>query len=216
MPRHSAPPTVSLGVVILAAGASSRMGTPKLLLPWRGTSVIGHLIAQWQKAGAEQIAVVTAAGGEGVHQEMDRLEFPNELRILNPTPETGMFGSIRCAARWAGWKEGLSHWVIVLGDQPHLKLETFLSLVELGSAHPEKVCQLSRQGRPRHPVLLPRSAFQQLGDSRHRDLKEFLKEWSAKIVLQENEDEGLDLDIDRPADYERALRMDEPQSVKSL
>src|SRR5436305_8040524 len=117
MPRHSAPQTVSLGVVILAAGASSRMGRPKLLLPWRGTSVIGHLIAQWKKAGAEQIAVVTAAGGEGVHQELDRLEFPNELRILNPTPETGMFGSIQCAACWAGWKEGLSHWVIVLGDQ---------------------------------------------------------------------------------------------------
>lgn len=216
MPRHSAPQTISLGVVILAAGASSRMGRPKLLLPWRETSVIGHLMAQWQKAGADQIAVVTAAESEAVNQELERLGVPREAGILNPTPETGMFGSIQCAARWAGWKEGLSHWVIVLGDQPHLKMETLLSLLQLGSAHREQVCQLSRKGRPRHPVLLPRTAFQQLGDSRHRDLKEFLKEWSASIVLQEGEDEGLDLDIDEPADYERALRMDEPQSVNRL
>ena len=33
-----------LGVIILGAGASSRMGRPKLLLPWGDTSVIGHLI----------------------------------------------------------------------------------------------------------------------------------------------------------------------------
>ena len=40
-----------LGVVILGAGASARMGEPKLLLPWRGTTVIGHLISQWRELG---------------------------------------------------------------------------------------------------------------------------------------------------------------------
>jgi len=53
---------VHLGVVILAAGASSRMGQPKMLLPWGKTSIIGHLIEQWQQGRPEQIAVVTAVG----------------------------------------------------------------------------------------------------------------------------------------------------------
>ena len=42
----------AIGVIILGAGASSRMGRPKLLLPWGDTSVIGHLIRQWQALGA--------------------------------------------------------------------------------------------------------------------------------------------------------------------
>ena len=41
------------GVVILAAGASSRMGKPKLVLPWGKTSVLGHLIEQWKQAGGQ-------------------------------------------------------------------------------------------------------------------------------------------------------------------
>ena len=49
-----------MGVVVLAAGASSRMGRPKLLLPWGDTTVIGHLIANWQTVGARQITVVVA------------------------------------------------------------------------------------------------------------------------------------------------------------
>ena len=54
------------GVVILAAGASSRMGKPKLLLPWGGTSVLGHLIGQWKVLRAGQIAAVFAAGDQAV------------------------------------------------------------------------------------------------------------------------------------------------------
>jgi len=53
---------LDFGVLILAAGASSRMGQPKLLLPWHGTSVLGHLIGQWKDLRAGQIAAVSATG----------------------------------------------------------------------------------------------------------------------------------------------------------
>src|SRR6267143_6254739 len=109
------------GVIILAAGASSRMGKPKLLLPWGKTSVIGHLIGQWRELGAEQIAVVTAAGDHALGEELDRLAFPTAARIENPAPELGMFSSIQCAARRPGWKMSLTHWALALGDQPHLR-----------------------------------------------------------------------------------------------
>src|ERR1035437_2980619 len=51
-----------VGVVILAAGRSARMGKPKLLLPWGGTSVLGHLIEEWRALHAKQIDVVCDAG----------------------------------------------------------------------------------------------------------------------------------------------------------
>src|SRR5438876_6106565 len=148
------------GVIILAAGASSRMGQPKMLLPWGKSSVLGHLIMQWRNAGAEQIAVVLGAKNQELQRELDRLGCPAENRIINPAPELGMFSSIQCAARWPEWAERLTHFVISLGDQPHLQNTTLQDLLALGARHPQKMCQLSRQGRPRHPVLLPAADFQ--------------------------------------------------------
>ena len=96
----------ALGVVILGAGASSRMGRPKLLLPWRGTTVIGAILRQWRELGAAQIAVVLRPGDAPLAAELDRLDFPRADRIENPQPERGMFSSIVCAANWPGWQKG--------------------------------------------------------------------------------------------------------------
>src|SRR5262245_54859464 len=93
---------LSFGVIILAAGASSRMGRPKLLLPWGETSVLAHLIGQWQSLQAEQVAVVCTESDRAIQEELDLLGFPTAERIFNPAPERGMFSSIQSAARWAG------------------------------------------------------------------------------------------------------------------
>jgi len=195
------------GVVILAAGASSRMGKPKLLLSWGGTSVLGHLLGQWQALGAGQIATVSAAGDEAVSVELDRLDFPAGNRVVNPTPAHGMFSSVQCAARWVGWNANLTHWTIVLGDQPHLRRETLRALLSFAGSHSNHVCQPSRHGRPRHPVVLPKTVFNELKDSRADTLKEFLQSLPSGPALCEMDDPGLDFDVDTPADYEQAIRL---------
>jgi molybdenum cofactor cytidylyltransferase len=196
----------SLGVVILAAGRSSRMGRPKLLLPWRGTSVLGHLIRQWRALGAKQIAVVCAPDNRAMRLELDRLGFPADNRIVNPVPLRGMFSSIQCAAKWPGWQAGLRHWAIVLGDQPHLEPHTLRRLLSFSSAHPASVCQPARRGHGRHPVLLPRGVFRRVATTTAATLKEFLTASPQRVAFCEVDDPGLDLDIDRPEDYQNALR----------
>src|ERR1017187_5799849 len=152
MTRPAAERAFSLGVVILAAGRSARMGKPKLLLPWGTTSVLGHLIEEWRALHARQIAVVCATGDPAIQAEMDRLGFPAQNRIINPNPQRGMFSSIQCAAQWPGWQAALTHWAIVLGDQPHLRPQTLRRVLDFSSAHPTKVCQPARRGHGRHPV----------------------------------------------------------------
>ena len=201
---HNTSPGV--GVVILAAGASSRMGKPKLLLPWGTTSILGHLIRQWQTARSRQITVVCAAGDEGILAELDRLDFSRANRIVNPWPQRGMFSSIRCAAEWNGWKPEITHVAIVLGDQPQLRNETLHALVDFVAAHPNTVCQPGRQGRRRHPVLMPRGVFDRLRATEAANLKEFLQ--NETVATCGLEDPGLDLDIDRPEDYEKALQLE--------
>ena len=63
---------MNFAVVLLAAGASSRMGRPKLLLPWHGTTVLGHLLDMWRELGAAQLAVVTAPANGPVTAELAR------------------------------------------------------------------------------------------------------------------------------------------------
>jgi len=196
-----------LGVIILAAGASSRMGKPKLLLPWRGTTVIGHLLSQWQELGAAQIAVVLRANDSALAAELDRLDFPKSDRIENPQPERGMFSSIVCAADWNGWPAEVFNWAMVLGDQPHLKTETLRRLLKFSTQHQEAICQPVFGGRTGHPVILPRTAFMELKSSGAATgaatLKDFLKLVACRRVQLVINDPGLTLDMDTPEDYKR-------------
>jgi molybdenum cofactor cytidylyltransferase len=193
-------------VIILGAGDSVRMGRPKLLLPWAGTTIIGHLINQWQALGAAQIAVVQRSGDEMLNAELDRLNFPNGDRIQNPDSKRGMFSSIQCAANWPGWKNDLNVWVIILGDQPHLKPNTLDALLAFQREHPDAICQPAHGGRARHPVLLPRPAFAELRHSRAETLKDFLQQTSCQRIDHPMDDLGLMLDLDHPEDYERAIK----------
>ena len=203
---------LSFGVVILAAGASSRMGKPKLLLPWGATSVLGHLLRQWEKLCARQIAVVHAAFDQPLCAELDRLGFPAGDRIANPQPDRGMFSSVQCAARWSGWNSALTHWVIVLGDQPHLRIETLRALLDFAATRPRSICQPGRQDRARHPVVLSKAVFEDLKVSRDATLRQFLQQIGAQPALCEMDDPGLDFDMDTPADYERSLRLSHGRS----
>jgi molybdenum cofactor cytidylyltransferase len=193
----------NLGVVILGAGASSRMGRPKLLLPWKDTTVIGHILRQWRELGARQIAVVHRPDDAPLAAELDRLGVPAHDRIENPTPELGMFSSIVCAANWSGWRTEISSWAIALGDQPHLNPGTLQQLLAFHSAHAGAICQPEFDGHTRHPVILPRAAFALLKGSRATTLKEFLKQIPVPRVQCAMTDAGLALDMDTPEDYKQ-------------
>jgi molybdenum cofactor cytidylyltransferase len=194
-------------VIILAAGRSARMGKPKLLLPWGETSVLGHLIEEWRALHAKQIAVACAPVDQAIQAELDRLGFEEKNQVINPAPERGMFSSIQCAAQWPGWQAGLTHWAIVLGDQPHLQRQTLRQVLDFSAAQPGSVCQPSRHGHGRHPVLLPQAVFRQVAGSTAATLKEFLGVRPRPVALCELNDPGLDLDIDRPEDYRKALEL---------
>lgn len=189
--------------MILAAGRSRRMGLPKLLLPWDDTSVLGQSIKQWRNLGAAHVAVVCDPGADELQNELKRLNISSADRIFNPQPDRGMFSSILCAAQWAGWQPALTHFVITLGDQPHLRQETFSGLIACAERNPTKICQPLRLGKRRHPVILPKRDFLKLKNSEAATLKEFLAKPEVELGGFESADAGLELDMDTPEDYQR-------------
>jgi molybdenum cofactor cytidylyltransferase len=181
------------------------MGRPKLLLPWGKETILEHLINQWRGLGASQVAIVCAAQDAVIPRELDRIGFATENRILNPTPQAGMFSSIQCAARWPGWKPALDHIAVVLGDQPHLRTKTLEALRDFAREHPHEVCQPGDRGQPHHPVVLPLAEFRRAGQAIAPDLRSFLQ--NCRVAICDVHDPGLTLDLDTPSDYEEALKL---------
>ncbi len=195
-----------LGVIILGAGRSRRMGKPKLLLPWGETSILGHLLELWSALPAvEQVCAACAWGDENIHCELARLSFPVERVIFNHAAEGDMFSSIRCAARWADWPEVLTHFAFVLGDQPQILRSTLEQLIAFSQGNPDSICQPVFQDKPRHPLIMPRCHFAELACSSLPNLKAFL-EWLAPYCAAfPCGDPGVAMDLDTPEDYQRAI-----------
>jgi molybdenum cofactor cytidylyltransferase len=195
--------TFSVAAVILAAGRSTRMGRQKLLLPWGDSTVLGHLIRQWQGLGCRQIGVVCATEDPLVPAEL--LRVGGAEIIDNPNSSLGMFSSIQCAARWKGWEQTVSHWAIVLGDQPHLRPTTLDNMLRFVAENPQEVCQPKYKERLAHPVFLPKRALVALGETRVATLKDFLAQ--QEPLGCPCDDPGLAVDIDEPGDYTQARNL---------
>src|SRR5918998_1055903 len=82
-----------VGAVILAAGSSSRMGSPKQTLQFRGQSLLRRVALAALGAGCCPVIVVTGANAELSRRELDGLDV---REVLNPLWETGMASSV-CA-----------------------------------------------------------------------------------------------------------------------
>ena len=105
-----------LGCAILAAGASRRLGHPKLLLPFKGNELVRHLALEVLSSQADEVAVVVGAEDERVAAAVGDLPL---ARIVNLDWREGTASSIRAAAHWAR-RQGLDALIIAQGDQPYL------------------------------------------------------------------------------------------------
>jgi molybdenum cofactor cytidylyltransferase len=204
-------------VAIMAAGQSRRMGQPKLCLPWKGSSVLGHLLAQWREAGAEKIVVIHAGTGSPVAVELERLGVSPEMGAATLAPEREMMGSVVTAARRAlevfgGHRPPLQtapppgHLIIALGDQPHLRVETLRNLLLACEIAPGKIVRVVHRGAAGHPIAVPSSLLEELGATSCATLRDFLGLIKSPILDLTCDDSGVLMDIDTPDDYARAVR----------
>ena len=142
---------VAFGVVILAAGASTRMGRCKLLLPWGDKTILTHLLDQWRNTGAAQIAPVIDPSNQTLRKALTHAGFFRSDWIENPSPQLGMFSSLQEASRWTGWLSTLTHLLFRLGDQPHIQISTLRLLLDAARKNPTRICQPALHGHAATP-----------------------------------------------------------------
>ena len=193
----------AFGVVILAAGASTRMGTCKLLLPWDGKTILTHLLDQWRITGAAQIAPVIDPSNQPLRTALAHAGFSPSDWIENPSPQLGMFSSLQEASRWTGWLSTLTHWIISLGDQPHIETSTLCVLLNAARENPTRICQPALNGETAHPIILPGSNFRELAQNDVPDLRTYIRRQEPFRLRVPVEDAGVSGDLDTPEDYRR-------------
>jgi molybdenum cofactor cytidylyltransferase len=147
--------------VVLAAGRARRFGGAKLLAPLRGQPVLAHVLDLLARAADAGIVasgrIVVAADDAGV---ADLVSSAGVETIVNQAPERGLSSSLRCGLAALGSDTGAA--VIVLGDQPLVRLEVLEALVAAwrdGRGSVIRPRYADAPGEPGHPVLLDRSVW---------------------------------------------------------
>jgi molybdenum cofactor cytidylyltransferase len=193
----------AFGVVILAAGASTRMGRCKLLLPWGERTILTHLLDQWRSTGAAQIAPVIDPSNQLLLKALAHAGFSPLDWIENPSPQLGMFSSLQQASRWTGWLSTLTHWIISLGDQPHIQILTLNLLLDAARKNPARICQPTFHGRAAHPIVLPASNFRDLAENDIANLRTYIRAREALRLRLRVEDPGVSEDLNTSENYAR-------------
>lgn len=191
-----------LAIAILSAGESRRMGTPKALIPYRGTTFAGHLLELAQHPRIGVVRVVLGAGAEeiGGHLGLDASRV-----VLNPDWRQGQLSSIQAAIRSlpADATAGL---VLCPVDHPIVSAELIARLILAFDATGKPIVLPTYRGRRGHPVIFRMSLYEELlAASAQVGARQVVWAHAADVVEVATEEEGVVFNLNDPEALKRAL-----------
>lgn len=184
-----------IAAVILAAGASTRMGRPKALLRHGGRSFVRAVVDL--AAGCDPILVITGA------VDLAAVDLGPARRVHNDAWPLGQLGSLQ---RGLADLDGLAiaGLLVLTVDRPHLRPATVSGLLAAFRADPGKIWQPAQAGRRGHPILWPAALLPLIRalpiDASPRDLLDAHAHLRRELVV---DDPAVHDNLDRPADLAR-------------
>jgi molybdenum cofactor cytidylyltransferase len=188
------------GVLILAAGNSSRLGHPKQLLPYRGKTLLTHTVSETLEAGLNPVVVVTGA----FHTEVKESLYGQSIDIIfNPAWEEGMAsGIVAGLSNILLLHPDVDAVIVTVCDQPFISSELLSQLVSTFDMSGKGIIACAYADSVGTPVLFGRSYFEQLlALSGSEGAKKLLKRYPADLATIAFP--GGDIDIDTGEDADR-------------
>jgi len=186
--------------ILLAAGESRRMGSPKALLRYQGQTFIERICTAFLSAGVDELVVVL-----GAHAEILRPALPPHpaLRtVVNPRYFQGQLSSLMVGI--GALSPDSEAAVVNLVDHPLVSAETIKALIDSFRAAPLPILIASYQGRRGHPVLFSGQVYGEiLAAPLDQGAKVVVRKDPARVREVQLDDPGILADIDTPEDYER-------------
>jgi molybdenum cofactor cytidylyltransferase len=185
--------------LILGAGASSRLGQPKQLLPYLGTTLLEWVVSQARKATAlDEVVVVLGRAADEIRIQVD---FGGVKVVDNPIFGEGCASSYRAGIGAIDKKSDAI--MILLGDQPGVSPEIIDKVVESFLQGEDQIVLASYRGRKGHPMLFAKPLFDKLvelhGDKAAWKLVDSNPDLAGVVEL----DIAFPQDINTQEDYER-------------
>ncbi len=175
--------------IILAAGSSTRMGSAKALLRYRGETFLERLIRLF-RVYCQDVLVVSSQQSlvEGARV------------IMNPAPERGMLSSLQCGL--AAVNKSARAVVFTPVDYPAIRQTTVERVITGWSG---ELLRIPRHGGRRgHPVLVSHELIPEfLALPPEAEAREVVRRHERDISYAEVDDPGILMDVDTPADYEQ-------------
>ena len=192
--------TRRVSAILLAAGASRRMGRPKPLLPVGDRPSVVRCIEALRHAGVAEVVVVVAKGGVGdaVARAVTHL---GATIATNPDAGSDMAGSIRVAL--AAADPSASGVLVALCDHPLVAPGTVSVLRAEHTLHPDAILVPVYEGRKGHPTLFPRAILEEIAAL--PTLRDVVRKDQARVREIDVGDEGVILEMDTPEEYARLL-----------
>ena len=182
--------------VVLAAGASTRMGTQKLLLELGGEPIVRRTVRQVIGAGFDDVLVVLGLEHERTLAALDGLACRH---TINAQFASGMGTSFRAAVGALGASDAA---MFALADQPFVTSIEYQRLLDAYRDRRPGIVSVRYGDVTAPPHLFDREFFPELSVLEHGARPVLQRHLDRTIVLQLPPD--LLLDIDTPEDYERA------------
>jgi len=146
--------------LVLGAGASQRFGPPKQLVAYRGTTMLGWVVDQAQRAASlDEVVVVLGRAADQVREQVD---FGAARVVENPVFGEGCSSSYRAGI--CAINPESSAIMIILGDHPGVTPEIINQIADEWREHDAPIALCSYQGRRGHPMIFSCSMFGQLID----------------------------------------------------
>lgn len=189
-----------ISAIVLAAGLSTRMGRPKLLLHVKGKPILQNVLEALSHAGVDEVVVVLGAEAVEIRK---RVRFARERVVVNSAYAEGMSSSLKLGLMEVSSDSEAA--VIVLGDQPFLSPSTVDKVVEAYRASGAPIVVPTQGGVRGNPVLFAKSLFPEVmrisGDAGGKSV---VGRHRGRVLEVPVEDAGVLFDIDTPSDYDRA------------
>lgn len=185
--------------LVLGAGASQRLGPPKQLLPYRGTTMLGWVVNEVQRA--ECLDEVVVVLGRAADQLREQVDFGTARVVENPVYGEGCSSSYRAGI--GALDPDSSAIMIILGDMPGTTPEIIDRLAEAWREGEAPISLCSYQGRKGHPMIFARSMFAQLVDLHGDKAAWKLVDANAPRVQEVHFDLPFPDDINTPEDVQR-------------
>jgi molybdenum cofactor cytidylyltransferase len=191
--EQAGPPVVG---IVLAAGASERMGRPKQLLPLAGTTLIDVVVQRVLASRLERVIVVTGSS----HTAVAAALAPRHVEIAqNPSYVDGNLSSLRIGAAEVGHAAAV---VLLLGDMPGVAPDTINEMMDTWDRLKPWAAVASYSDGEGHPLLLSRAALDHsLTLEGPKALWRMLRLAPHGEVTHVEFDAAMPLDVDTPENY---------------